>query len=493
MAVRSLTFRSEINAPAEVVFGWHERPGAFLRLNPPWSPVRVVSAEGGIRDGARVRLRVPVAGPFSLRWDLRHSDYIPGRQFRDSQEIGPFKSWRHTHRFLPAGPDSPDDPGRPDGEGLVPGARCVLEDRIEYEPPLSALTGPLFARLFEPEMKRLFAHRHRVTIEDIDSLARQGGARPMKIALTGSHGLVGSELAAWLATQGHEVTPLIRGRAADGDGRGDGQGDGHGNGHAGRGIRWSPEDGEIDAAALEGYDAVIHLAGESIAGGRWNEEKKRRIRESRVRGARLIAETIAKLASPPRVLICASAVGFYGSRGAETLTEESSAGDDFLACVCKDWEAATQPASDGGVRVVNLRFGVVLSARGGALAKMLFPFKMGVGGRIGSGEQYWSWIALEDVVGAIGHALTHDSLSGPVNVVAPQQVTNAEFTRELGRALHRPTVFPMPAAAARFALGEMADALLLASQRVEPRKLTESGYPFRAPDLETAFKHTFGK
>jgi hypothetical protein len=295
----------------------------------------------------------------------------------------------------------------------------------------------------------------------------------MKILVTGASGLVGSALVPFLVSKGHEVVRLVRSEPKPGATE----------------IRWNPERGVDDTARLEGLDAVVHLAGENISEGRWTDEKKTRIRESRVKGTRVLAEALAQLAAPPKVLVSASAIGFYGSRGDEVLTEQSASGDDFLAEVCREWELATRPAAAKGVRVVNLRFGVILSKESGALSKMLTPFKLGVGGRVGSGEQYMSWVTLDDVVGAIYYALETDALHGPVNVVALRPVTNREFTRTLGSVLSRPTIFPAPAFALRLAFGEMADALLLSSMRVEPLRLKESGYEFQYPELEGALRH----
>jgi hypothetical protein len=299
----------------------------------------------------------------------------------------------------------------------------------------------------------------------------------MRILLSGSTGLVGSALVPFLTTGGHEVVRLVRAQSKSGE----------------TGITWDPASGQLDAAALEGFDAVVHLAGEGIAAARWTAQQKARIRDSRVQGTRLLAERLAGLKSPPRVFVSASAVGYYGDRGDEVLTEESPRGTGFLADVCRDWEAAADPARRAGMRVVNTRFGVILSPRGGALKQMLTPFQLGAGGVVGSGRQYMSWIALDDVIGALHHVLTRAELSGPVNVTAPRPATNREFTKTLGRVLARPTLVPVPAFAARLAFGEMADELLLSSARVEPRKLLETGYAFRFPELEGALRHVLGK
>ncbi len=295
----------------------------------------------------------------------------------------------------------------------------------------------------------------------------------MKILISGASGLIGSSLAFALATAGHSLNRLVRdaSRAAAGD------------------VVWNPAAGELEAAALEPFDAIVHLAGESIAAGRWTDQKKERIRGSRVEGTQTLAEALTKLPPRPRTLISASAVGFYGNRDDELLDETSSPGNDFLAEVCQAWEAATEPAAKAGVRVVKARFGVVLSGQGGALKKMLLPFRLGLGGKIGSGQQYMSWVALDDVVGAVVHCLNTERVRGAVNVVAPNPVTNLEFTKTLGRVLSRPTIFPMPAVAARVAFGEMADALLLSSQRVQPAKLLGAGYAFKFPTLGPALRH----
>ncbi len=297
----------------------------------------------------------------------------------------------------------------------------------------------------------------------------------MHIAVTGSGGMVGSALVPFLTADGHRVTRLVRRSALADD------------------VLWDPAVGVRDVSQLEGVEAVVHLAGANIAAGRWTAARKEEIRKSRVEGTRRLCEGLAGLASRPRALVAASAIGIYGDRGDEILSEDSPPGEDFLAGICREWEAATEPAAKAGVRVVWLRFGMILSPAGGALKKMLLPFKLGVGGRIGNGKQYVSWVAIDDAVGAIHHAICTKAVRGPVNVVSPTPVTNGEFSRILARVLLRPAILPVPAFGARLAFGELADALLLASQRVRPERLQSSGYRFRFPDLEDALRHVLGR
>jgi uncharacterized protein (TIGR01777 family) len=291
----------------------------------------------------------------------------------------------------------------------------------------------------------------------------------MKVLISGSHGLVGTALIKSLAAKGHEVVRLVRySPTSEAE------------------IEWSPDRYSIALSRIEGFDAVVNLAGESIAEGRWTDEKKKRIRESRVKGTKLLGDALANLTDSPKTFVCASAIGYYGNRGDEILTEASPPGDDFLAKVCREWEEATALATEKGIRVVNARFGVILDQAGGALAKMLPPFRLGVGGKIGDGKQWMSWITLADVIGGLEFALTHDSLRGPVNFVAPSPVTNAEFTKTLGKALSRSTLFPIPAFGVRLLFGEMGEALLLGGQRVAPKELLDAQYQFQYPQLETA-------
>lgn len=456
MSETTLTYRSHLPVSPADLARWHARPGAFARLTPPWINVQVTAAKGDIAPGDWKRLRVGI-GPAHFTWQLRHEASAAG--FTDVQQRGPFAAWRHEHRFLP------------DVAGT-----SILEDRLTYQLPLGAVGQALAGDRIEREMNEVFRLRHLRTANDLARHRASGLETPQRIAITGASGLVGRHLADFLRTGGHRVFSLVRRPPRNDDE-----------------IFWAPESGEIDASALEGLDAVVHLAGVSIASGRWTASRKRAIRESRVAGTGLLARTLAKLAQPPRVFVSTSAVGFYGDRGADVLTEKSSPGDDFLSNVCVEWEAAASPAAAAGIRVVHPRFGIVLSGSGGVLKQILPVFKLGTGGVLGNGDQFFSWIALDDLLAVLLQSIADSRLAGPVNAVAPQDVTNSEFTHTLGKVLHRPTVLPAPAPALRLALGEMADELLFASQRVQPGRLEATGFRFAFPNLEEALRHETGR
>ena len=298
----------------------------------------------------------------------------------------------------------------------------------------------------------------------------------MKIAITGTTGLVGSELVPFLQAGGHEVLKMVRNKAQSSPTQ----------------VYWNPDTGEIEANKLEGIDAMVHLAGDNVADGNWTPAKKQRIKESRTKGTKLIADTLANLQNPPKTFVSASAIGYYGERGSQTLDETASAGEGFLTDVCKEWEAACKPAKDKGIRTVNMRVGIVLSPKGSALGKMLPIFQLGGGGILGNGKQYMSWIAIDDLIGALYHAINTPSLSGPVNATAPSPATNSEFTKVLGKVLWRPTIAPVPGFGVKMLFGEMGETLLLGSTRVLPKALIDSGYQFLFPDLEGALRHVLG-
>lgn len=300
-----------------------------------------------------------------------------------------------------------------------------------------------------------------------------GNTSKQNVAISGGSGMVGTALRDLLATAGHSSLTITR-SAKDNDSKS---------------LVWNPDSGLKTPERLEGVDCVVHLAGENIASGRWTKSLKDRIRRSRVEGTRNLVKSIAAVESRPRTFICASATGFYGDRGDTVLDESASAGEGFLADVCREWEHEAHAATELGLRVVCVRIGVVLSPKGGALAKMLLPFKLGLGGIIGSGRQYWSWIGLHDLARVLAFCIENQSVNGPVNAVSPNPMTNYDFTKGVGKALHRPTLFPMPAFAAKLALGEMAGQLLLPSTRVVPRKLQENGFQFDYPELTNCLEH----
>ena len=448
--------RSGMPVGAEALFAWHERAGAFDRLTPAFMPATVIERSGGIRDGARVVLGVPV-GPVTTRWELVHEGYLAGREysFRDVQVRGPFARWEHTHRMEPQGPDA-----------------SVLEDRIVYELPVAPLGDLVAGHFTRGRLERLLRWRHALTRLDLERHAAFAANGPRRIAVTGASGFIGGALVPFLTTGGHGVRTVGRG--------------------AGNDARWDPTRGEFDAQGIDGVDAVIHLAGSTIA-ERWTPERKRMIRESRVASTRLIAEACARMSPRPAVLLCGSAVGIYGAhRGDELLDESSALGDDFLAEVGREWEAATAPARDAGIRVVHLRTGIVLNPGGGALGKMLLPFQAGVGGRLGSGKAWMSWISREDWIGAVHFALQTPSVAGPVNLTAPEPVTGATFAAALARVLRRPALFPVPELALTAIFGEMARNTILASQRALPKALERAGFRFAHPTLSSALRFELG-
>lgn len=443
---------------AETAYAWHGRPEALERLTPPWEKVQVIESGAGLADGSRTVLKM-WQGIIPLRWVARYRDVIAGRQFVDVQEEGPFSRWTHLHKFDPSGADA-----------------STITDRIEYVPPLGAAGSLAAALLVKRRLERLLSYRHELLRADLAALSRFEGRAPMRIAVTGGTGMLGRALLPFLQTGGHEVRRMTRSPAVPSD------------------VDWNYREGHIQAVKLDGLDAVVHLAGETI-GARWTETRKKNIWESRAIGTRFLCETLARLHRPPRVLVSASAVGIYGNRGDEILTEQSPLppyNADFLVGVSREWEAATEPARAAGIRVVNLRFGIVLTPSGGALARLLVPFRLGLGGRIGSGRQWMSWIGIDDVVGAIHHALMTDELSGPVNATAPHPRTNQEVAAALGKALGRPARLPVPPKAIKLVLGEMGESTVLAGARVLPARLQESGYVFRHPHLPGALRFLLG-
>lgn len=438
---------SIVDHPLDEVFAWHTRAGAMRRLVPPWQPMTVVAETDSLADGQAV-----LGLPGGLRWVAQHepAEYNPPHRFVDTLATdGPSSwparvigTWRHTHEFAEAG------------------AGTRVYDRIDAVVPAAAL-------------RPMFAYRHTQLAEDL-AAHRAAALAPMVIAVTGAGGLVGDALTAFLSTGGHRIVKLVRGPASASDER-----------------HWDPQNPAPDL--LAGVDAVVHLAGASIA-GRFTDSHRKAIRDSRIGPTRALAKVAADVVDGPRVFVCASAVGYYGYRcGDSLLTEDAGAGEGFLADVVADWEAATEPAATAGVRVVNVRTGVVQSARGGTLRLLRPLFAAGLGGRLGSGTQWLSWIGIDDLLDVYHRALYDTRLTGPVNAVAPEPVRNNDYTAALGKVLHRPTLVPVPSFGPKLLLGgQGAKELAEADQRVVPAKLQGLGHTFRRPVIDSALAHELG-
>jgi uncharacterized protein (TIGR01777 family) len=446
---------STLAAPVGRVYEWHTRPGAFRRLTPYWESARVLK-DAPIQDGNEAILQVG-AGPFKWRWVARYQDCLPGRRFRDEQVSGPFPHWLHSHDFI---------------SGV--GDESRMRDHLDYDSPLG-MNGGLIGDWVHYRLDRLFRFRHERLQNDFKRLAAYPFP-PKKILMTGASGFVGKPLFDFLNNAGHEVWTLVRRAPQPGA----------------KEIFWDWENGSLDLTELEGFDAVIHLAGENIASGRWNRKRKAAIRRSRVEGTGFLAESLARLKKPPKAFISASAIGYYGDRQDEELFELSQQGYGFLSDACDAWEKAAAPLKVLGVRVAHVRTGIVLNGGGGALKQMVTPFSLGLGGVMGLGKQWMSWIALEDLVAVYYFLLTRDDLSGPFNAAAPGAVTNRDFTFALGDLLDRPVFLSFPASALKLLLGEMGERLLLEGQRVIPDRLTQAGFQFFYPDLKKALPFELG-
>ncbi|GAB4555088.1 MAG: TIGR01777 family oxidoreductase [Phycisphaerales bacterium] len=457
--MKTFTFekRSALPVDRQAAFAWHDRPGAFERLTPPFEPVTLVEHTGGIRDGARVVIRIK-NGPIAIHWHAHHEGYDPPSMFVDVQEKGPFAYWRHEHRF------EAGDAGH-----------AVMHDHVTFAPPLGPL-GRLGLPVIRKKLERMFAYRHDTLAHDLADHARFADQGPRTFVVTGASGLVGTQLCAFLSTGGHKVRRMVRTNADTGAGR----------------YLWDPLTGDFDPSALDGADAVIHLAGESVFALRWSASKKRSILESRERGTRTVADAI-RAHGGVSTLISASAVGYYGDVPQGDVDERAPKGEGFLADVCEAWEAPARELNRDGVRVVTARIGVVLSPAGGALATMRTPFALGLGGPIGSGRQGFPWVSIDDTVRALHWCAMRSDLSGPVNLVAPETITQRAFASALGRVLRRPAVLPAPAPMLKLLAGELAREVFLKGAAVVPRTLLDSGFVFRDDRASSALARLLGR
>lgn len=498
-SMSTLNQRSEMPVSADELSAWHFREGALTRLIPPWENARVIRTSGPLANGSLVVIELR-KGPVKIHWYAIHDRVEPGKGFRDTQQKGPFHKWVHEHRFQ-----------------QLESGKSTLEDCVNYQEPFPPLGRWFGAGFIRGELNRQFQFRHARTFNDLrrgaerkkisranvntdanknadlrsgnssgnnlgnsaQTIAPQVGKNLAAnvVAISGATGMVGRQLAGFLSCAGDSVRRIVRTTkgARDGD------------------ILWNQTSGEFDLAKLEGCDAVVHLAGENIAGGRWTDQRKKLILSSRVDGTRQLCQALARLKNKPKVLICASGVGFYGAGDDKQFDETSALGKGFLAQICKEWESATQAASDAGIRVVNMRIGIVISAQGGVLTKLLTPFLLGAGGPIAGGRQGMSWIALDDLLAAITFAIDNENISGALNATAPAPLSNRDFGLVLARVLHRPFLAPLPAFVVRAIFGEMGQELLLQGAFVQPKKLLEHGFRFDFPKLESVLRFELGR
>lgn len=442
---------------ARQLHAWHSRYGALERLLPPWEKTKIISRQGGIDPGGRVVLKMR-SGPFPFHFHAHHVENIPGVMFRDIQEKGPFASWSHSHFFT--------DTER--GSNLY--------DKVEYSLPFEKRLPAFLKSHVHKSLQQVFQHRQSIISEDIKVHLRCS-AKPLRILISGSSGILGQELIPFLTTGGHKVWTLVRRQPDSGKNE----------------IFWDPENNILEAAQLPELDAVIHLAGEYIGLSRWSEEKKQRVVNSRVAGTTLISRVISSLKVKPKVFLCASAVGYYGNTSQTNLNETQPQGSDFISEVCGRWEASATTAQDANIRTIFLRLGVGLTPRGGALEKILQTSPLGFMRRFGSGNQYISWISTDDMISAMLHCLACESLQGPVNIASPEPVTNSQFMRTLATIAKRPLLLPIPASLLKIVYGQMASEIILSGCHVSAQKLIESGFQFRHPSLELALKKLLGK
>ena len=449
--------------PVSAVWSWYDSPGAFRRIMPEWEGITPVQA-GALMDGERTKFKVSI-GPIKRMWVARHHGVVSGKVFNDVMEKGPFGAWDHEHKFV-AKTDSTSS----------------IEDTIQWRLPLHPLTFWTAPFTVKGRMDQMFAFRTARVQNDLERIAAFAHLPRQRILISGSTGLIGLQLCAFLSAAGHSITRLVRpSTQLPSDAQGDDV------------VVWNDQTGEVVSGDLNGFDTVIHLAGAGIGDKRWSKARKALIESSRTVPTHNLATLLAGLDQPPKAFLCGSAIGFYGNRGDETLNESSSPGSNFLADVCRNWEAAAQPAVDAGIRTVWLRTGLVITPMGGVLQKLLLPAKLGAGGPVGNGRQQYSWISLDDQIYAIHHLMMNDTCEGAFNLTAPEPLPQKRFAKTLGRVLRRPAFAPLPGFVLKIMLGEMAQGLVLDGQRVLPERLEASGYRFQHRDLETCLRQCLGR
>lgn len=457
------THQADHTASKEEIWNWYNSKGAFRRIMPEWEGIIPVNA-GALVDDDETIFKVSL-GPIKQKWVAKHHSVIPGEQFADRMMRGPFGAWNHVHKF----------------ESVSDNVTTILDD-VEYKLPVHFLTGWSAGITVLPRMRQMFKYRSTRVTNDLNHIQATSDKPRQRVLVSGSTGMIGLQLCAFLEAAGHEVHRLMRLTTklpADVDSQ--------------QVIRWNDQTGEILEGDMNGFDTIIHLAGAGIGDKRWSKKRKKLIRDSRVIPTRNLSEVMANLENPPKSFLSGSAIGFYGNRGTEVLDESSSPGDDYLADLCGQWEDASKAAEEAGIRVVHLRSGIVVSPLGGALSKLLLPAKMGAGGPVGGGKQMQSWISLDDEVYAIHHLMVNESSEGPYNLTAPNPVSQKQFARVLGRVLRRPGFMPLPGFMIKIMFGEMGKKLVLEGQNAVPNRLLESGFEFTYTELESCLRNCLGK
>ncbi|MCB1073075.1 MAG: TIGR01777 family oxidoreductase [Chlamydiia bacterium] len=450
-------FRSLINRSPEEVFGWHLKDRMLERCIPPYESISILNSEGRPNViGSKIAFRAKFLGLFSTTVNLEYTEFVPDESFTIIAKDGRLKELKYKTAITPQSEHTSE-----------------IIDSFAFSHNFPRIFNPLINRILQKRLFRIVNYKHEMIDHDIGMLRKYPFERPLKVLVSGSHGLIGKNLAYFLEFAGHDVWHLSRFGSKEE-----------------KTLIWDPKTGECDSRQFEGFDVVVHLAGENIGEGRWTKKKKERVLKSRSKGTENLVQIFKGLKNPPKAFISASAVGYYGNRGAEVVDETSGPGKGlFISQVCEEWERASRELEEKGVRVVHTRFGMVLSSAGGALKKMMTPFKWGLGGKLGNGHQYVSWVAIDDVVGSIYHVMMTPSLQGAVNVVAPNPVPNDILTKKLSKRLNRWIGPPLPEFVIRMILGQKGEELLLTSTRVEPLRLNESGYHFHYPKLTQALEH----
>lgn len=454
--MEQFTYQTEFPYSKQLLYNWHARKGALQRLLPPWEKTTVISQKGGISPGGEVHLRMHF-GPVPFKFIAHHIHEQKGEEFRDIQHHGPFKKWSHTHIFKSTANN---------------GSR--LTDSVEYSLPYHQFLPSPIKHFVRRELHRSFQHRENILRNDLRR-HQEYSQKPLRILVSGASGVIGRHLLPFLTTGGHQVWTLVRRKPQKGVNE----------------IYWNPAKNEIDIKSIPELDAVIHLAGEYIGLGRWTEEKKKRVIQSRTLGTDLLARTLLKLPTKPKVFLSSSAIGYYGDQNQQDVSETTNSGLNFLSYICKLWEEAAKPATDGGIRTILMRMGVGLSCRGGALQKLISA-PIGYVRRFGDGKQNFSWISMDDLIAAILHCIHTTTLEGPVNIVSPNPVTNEELIASMAKLSRRPFLPGAPATILKLLYGEMAKELLLSSCHASADKLLKSGFVFHHPTLNEALQSQLG-